>query len=209
MTQELRERSGPGRALVEAEEDVALVNDFLETERRVRGMAIVEKARQRERDGLKAAPIPRYAPPPPAAAHDETPREMTPSKLLIEQQEDEAVGVRWNRMTPSQRLIEEQEYQERTYIAQPTAEEFLRRPVYANRYLFSCRGDADSVYSNPSTRWRYAIPELGAAGPSTGANDGRYFGQIARISFPGRDTSDSGSANGGAMHASSSTDPLR
>lgn len=64
-------------------------------------------------------------------------------------------------------------------------------------------------YSNPGGRWQYAIPTLGAAGPSTGANDGRYFGQIARLAFPGGGFGDRRRATrGGGGGESAYTDPL-
>ena len=168
VTEELRNRGGIGRELVETEEDVAAVHDVIQLEKRMGKMSVAKPL------------IARYVPAPRLPS---PPREMTPSKLLIEQQEDEMVGLR-----PI-----------RTRAPQPTAQEFLARPYYPNRYLFSFKGDADGVYSNPGGRWQYAIPPVGAAGPSTGSNDGRYFGQIARLSFPGGDPGDSGrGASGGA-----------
>ena len=175
VTEELRNRGGIGRELVETEEDVAAVHDVIQLEKRMGTMSVA------------TASVSRYVPAPRSPS---PPREMPPSKLLIAQQEAAAVGLR-----PI-----------RTRVPQPTAQEFLARPYYPNRYLFSFKGDADGVYCNPGGRWEYAIPLPGSAGPSSGSDDGRYFGQLARLSFPGSSSGDSGrGARGGA---SAYVDPL-
>ena len=130
VTEELRGRGSEGRELVEGEEAVELVDDFR------RAVEIV-------------GPPPSSPPPRRGKA---VWRETTPSKLLIEQQEDEDVT----------RLSLESARASGVRFAQPEPKEFLSRPYHAagyNRFLFSLSDDPDGYSLNRGRAWKYTLPD--------------------------------------------------
>jgi len=141
VNEELRNRSGPGRELVEGEEAVEIVEQFKNA------VHVSDKP-------LRPAPLDRNVLAEALADPNISPGPNTTE--LIRQQAEQAL----NRVPRGKRRV----------LAQPDAKEFLGRPYHefrANRFLFSCADEPEGYAQNRSTGWQYTLPEARGGSSST------------------------------------------
>lgn len=141
VQEELRNRSGPGRELVEGEEAVEIVEQF-------------KKAVQVSETPLRPAPLNRNTLAEALADPNISPGPHTTE--LIRRQAEQALD-----RTPGSK---------RRVLAQPDAKEFLGRPYHefkANRFLFSCADEPEGYAQNRATGWQYTLPEASGGSSST------------------------------------------
>ena len=172
VTEELRSRSGPGRKLVEGEEDVELVTDVIRTESQIDSM-IRAVAAQTARAAVATA-----LRPPTTSATPQTFELNALSGALA----DASSGLRTTEL-----IRRERAEGKRRSLNQPDVDVFLSWDFHsmgASRFLFSSSTDADGCALNRGSAWSYAIPNLGEASSSSASSDGAALvnlGQIIRL----------------------------
>lgn len=187
VTEELRGRGPQGRALVEGEEDVAIVKDLITSERH-RDDVIREAARVTAQRAVQAAVR--------ANSTRATGWDSFDMGTLTTALADPNVAPGPH----TTKIIRQYANRKQSVSNQPTSAEFLSRDYHsfrASRFLFSCSTDPDGCAMNRGSAWHYAIPEVGTEGAGS-SSDGAVLGQIGRVVLPGcDDASGSRSADGG------------
>ena len=210
VTEELRNRSGPGRRLVEAEEDVDAVADL------VRDTTLGKKTEAPSSQGKRRVSVStaldtiQEAPPSGAPgssrdhAQSRVPSASEPQSLIEQQELQQAMfeslqdgsvqgepQVTFAVAAHQEALLREAQEQRgasKRLASRPKTmdakrqqhEELLKESP--NPYLFSSPHDTDGCARNPN-RWVYAIPQPGGPCASDSDTDGKYFRQIARVTF--------------------------